>query len=98
MEKCSLCVQRIQEAKAEAQRAGVPLAQVPIRTACEQSCPAQAIVFGDAANPESEVSKRMRDPRCYFVLGELGVRPSVGYMTRIRNTEAAAEEGGAHHG
>ncbi|MBI4347747.1 MAG: 4Fe-4S dicluster domain-containing protein [Elusimicrobia bacterium] len=85
MEKCSFCVQRIQEAKIEAKRLGEPLRDGEIRTACQQSCPTQAIVFGDAHDPESAVAARMRDPRRYRVLEELHADPAVGYLTRVRN-------------
>ncbi len=85
MEKCSLCVQRLQEAKVEARRQGRPLADGEARTACQQSCPAQAITFGDGHDPESLVAERLHDPRHFRVLEELNVKPSVGYLTLVRN-------------
>jgi Fe-S-cluster-containing dehydrogenase component/anaerobic selenocysteine-containing dehydrogenase len=85
MEKCSFCVQRIQDAKLEARRRGEDLEDGAVQTACQQSCPAGAIVFGDLNDPESEVSRRMRDPRRYRVLAELNVRPAVGYLGLVRN-------------
>jgi molybdopterin-containing oxidoreductase family iron-sulfur binding subunit len=85
MEKCSLCVQRIQEAKAEALRKGMPLADRDIQTACQQSCPADAIVFGDLNDPESQVSKLAKSPRHYHMLEEMNFKPAVGYLTKIRN-------------
>lgn len=95
MEKCTFCVQRIQEAKIEAKRQGIALKDGEMKTACEQSCPAQAIVFGDSNDPNSRVSKRMKNQRQYKVLEELGVRPSVGYLTLVRHRE---EEGEKHSG
>ncbi len=95
MEKCSFCVQRIQEAKLEAKRLGMPLADGQIRPACQQSCPAGAIVFGDLNDPESEASKASASPRCYQVLSELNVRPTVGYLRIVRNREEG--ERTAHH-
>lgn len=85
MEKCSLCVQRIQEAKSEALAHGVPLADGDIEIACAQSCPAEAIVFGDMNDPESRLAKLKQDPRHYTVLAELGVKPVVGYLSKVRN-------------
>jgi molybdopterin-containing oxidoreductase family iron-sulfur binding subunit len=85
MEKCSMCVQRIQDARAEAKRAGRQLRDGEIQPACAQSCPAGAIVFGDMNDPESRVSKLKKDPRHYVVLAETGVRPIVGYMSLVRN-------------
>lgn len=95
MEKCSFCVQRIQEAKIEAKKNGLKVKDGDIRPACAQSCPAQAIVFGDMNDPESMITRKMKDPRFYRVLEELGIKPSVGYMTLVRNTE---ERGDVHHG
>ncbi|MBI3845337.1 MAG: 4Fe-4S dicluster domain-containing protein [Planctomycetes bacterium] len=85
MEKCSLCVQRIQEAKAEATRLGQPLADGDIQVACQQSCPGSAIVFGDLNDPSSRVSKLNSNPRHYHVLEEMGFKPAVGYLTKVRN-------------
>jgi len=89
MEKCSLCVQRIQDAKAEAKREGRTVRDGEIQPACAQSCPAGAIVFGDLNDPESRVSKLKHDPRHYDVLAELGIKPVVGYLTMIRNRRDA---------
>jgi molybdopterin-containing oxidoreductase family iron-sulfur binding subunit len=84
MEKCTFCVQRIQEAKIEAKRAGVPLQDGDIRTACQQSCPADAIVFGDLNDPKSRIAQLARDGRQYRVLEELNVGPSVHYLKIVR--------------
>ncbi|RMH38631.1 MAG: 4Fe-4S dicluster domain-containing protein [Deltaproteobacteria bacterium] len=88
MEKCSFCVQRIQLARIEAKNRGdrgVP----EVRTACQQSCPADAITFGDGHDPDSAVSRRRNSPRAFQVLPEVGTRPSVTYLARIRNREGA---------
>jgi molybdopterin-containing oxidoreductase family iron-sulfur binding subunit len=93
MEKCSLCVQRIQLGKNQALKDKRAIADGDIVTACQQSCPTGAITFGDLADPESRVSKRLADRRAYRVLEELGTRPNVGYLRRVRR--ASPEEGGA---
>ena len=104
MEKCSFCVQRIQLAKIEAKNEGRSLKDGDIQPACQQSCPADAITFGDMNDPESRVSRAMTDPRFYRVLEELGVRPSIGYMTLVRDTEdsesrpSVNEKGAGIHG
>jgi len=91
MEKCSMCVQRIQDAKHEARRKGAPLADGAIRTACQQSCPAGAIVFGDLDDKTSEVSRLVAQGRAYAVLGELNVKPAVTYLGDVRNRPAREE-------
>jgi molybdopterin-containing oxidoreductase family iron-sulfur binding subunit len=88
MEKCSLCVQRIQEGKAEARRGGTPLRDGAIQTACQQSCPTSAIVFGDLNDPESEISRVLSTRRAYTVLSELNTRPGVHYLARVSNRES----------
>jgi molybdopterin-containing oxidoreductase family iron-sulfur binding subunit len=85
MEKCSLCVQRIQAEKLSAKQEGRTLADGRIRTACQQACPANAIVFGDLNDPNSEVARLRRSRRHYQVLEELGTRPNVGYLMKVRN-------------
>jgi Fe-S-cluster-containing dehydrogenase component len=85
MEKCSLCVQRIQAGKLAAEQDGRPVADGDIQTACQQVCPAQAIVFGDLSNPASRVSVLAKDERRYGVLEDLGTRPSVSYLTKVKN-------------
>jgi molybdopterin-containing oxidoreductase family iron-sulfur binding subunit len=94
MEKCTFCVQRIQDARGEA--AGRPLRDGEVQTACQQSCPAQAIVFGNLNDPRSRVSRLGRDPRNYRVLEELNVRPAVNYLALVRNRPVNTE--GEGHG
>ncbi len=97
MEKCSMCVQRIQEAKFEAKRLGRDLKDGDIKLACEQSCPADAIVFGDLNDPDSRISKLTKGGRHYKVLEELNVLPTVGYLTQVRNRSKAKSKD-KHHG
>jgi molybdopterin-containing oxidoreductase family iron-sulfur binding subunit len=87
MEKCSLCVQRVQLAKNTALKEKRRLVDGDIQTACQQACPTSAIVFGDLKDPNSRVSRLERNPRYYRVLEELGTRPNVGYLKKVRNTE-----------
>ncbi|HTN20840.1 MAG TPA: TAT-variant-translocated molybdopterin oxidoreductase [Pelobium sp.] len=86
MEKCSMCIQRIQAGKLQAKMEKRVLADGDVKVACQQTCPANAIVFGDANDPNSEVSKALKNERTYYVLEELNVQPGVGYMTKITNT------------
>jgi Fe-S-cluster-containing dehydrogenase component len=85
MEKCSLCVQRIQAGKLAARHDGRAVADGDIQTACQQVCPANAIVFGDLADPNSRVSRLSRQQRRYRVLEELGTRPNVTYLAKVKN-------------
>jgi MoCo/4Fe-4S cofactor protein with predicted Tat translocation signal len=86
MEKCSFCAQRIQAGKLEAKIEKRALKDGDVQSACQQGCPANAIVFGDVNDPESEVAKLIKSDRTYFVLEEINVQPGVGYMTKVRNT------------
>lgn len=101
MEKCSMCVQRIEDSKLEAGRLGQSLADGAIQTACQQSCPSQAILFGDMNDPESRVHGALEDPRRYGVLEEFNFRPSVSYQRLVRNRderdEGSARSEGDYH-
>ncbi len=94
MEKCSMCVQRIQAGKLEAKKAGEKLKDGAIQTACSQSCPTNAIIFGDLSDPESQVSKWFENERHYKLLEETGIRPNVAYLTKVRNIDHIEEEHG----
>ena len=85
MEKCTFCVQRIREAEIAAGRDDRPLRGTDVRTACQQACPTNAIVFGSLTEPESEVVRQRQQPRAYAALDELGTEPRVRYLARIRN-------------
>ncbi|HLN29049.1 MAG TPA: 4Fe-4S dicluster domain-containing protein [Gemmataceae bacterium] len=92
MEKCTFCVQRVQEAKIEAKQRGEPVHDGDFQTACQQSCPAQAIVFGDMNDPTSHVARQRKDARHYQVLAELNIGPSVGYLKVVRNRAESQKE------
>ena len=80
-----MCVQRIQAGKLKAKIEKRSVKDGDIKVACQQTCPANAIVFGNANDPDSEVSKALSSERTYYVLEELGVQPGVGYQVKIRN-------------
>ncbi|MBI2339616.1 MAG: TAT-variant-translocated molybdopterin oxidoreductase [Deltaproteobacteria bacterium] len=91
MEKCTFCIQRIRTAKDKAKDEGrkPPGGKVrdgEILTACQQTCPTNAIVFGDINDPESLVSKMKKSPRGYHVLEDLNVGPQVTYLAKVRNS------------
>lgn len=92
IEKCSFCVQRIQEKKLEAKLEGRMLRDGEIQPACVQSCPSGALVFGDLNDPESNVSQGRSNPRNYHLLEEIHTLPSVGYLTKVRNVDHVEEE------
>ncbi len=85
MEKCTYCLQRISEAKIAARKESRPVADGEIKTACQQTCPTDAIVFGDIRDPESEVTRRKQLDRDYDLLAELNNRPRTSYQARLRN-------------
>ncbi len=96
MEKCSMCVQRIQAGKLEAKKAERVLVDADVNTACADACPTNAITFGDLSNADSAISKlraQEKDGRNYFVLEEIGVKPSVSYLTKVRNSEETVHKG-----
>ena len=86
MEKCTFCIQRVQSAKGKAKKEGRPLKDGDIQTACQQSCPSEAIVFGDLNDKTTKVSENFSAPNSYSLLHEmLNTKPSVKYQTKIRN-------------
>lgn len=87
MEKCSFCIQRIQAGKLSAKRENRKMQDGDVKTACMTACPSNAIVFGDMNDPNSEISKLYKNERSYHMLEEVGIKPSVSYMTKIRNVE-----------
>lgn len=91
MEKCTYCVQRINRARIEAKKEGRRIRDGEVVTACQAACPTQAIVFGDAGDPETEVSRRKRSPLNYGVLAELNTRPRTTYLARLTNPNPEVE-------
>jgi Fe-S-cluster-containing dehydrogenase component len=104
MEKCTYCVQRIEEAKIDQMRKSnadgdgsgdIMIATDSFTSACAQVCPAEAIVFGNLNDPDSKISKVRKDPRNYGVLAYLGTAPRTTYLGRVRNPNPAMP--GAEH-
>ena len=87
MEKCSLCVQRIQSAKLDAKKKNVKLTDDLISCACSDSCPSGAISFGDLNDKDSKVYQEAQNNRSYHALDEIGVKPNIFYMTKVRNVD-----------
>ena len=87
MEKCSMCVQNIQAGKLEAKKAGTPVIDGSIQTACSSACGAGAITFGDLNDKDSKVRAGMDNDRAYRVIEEVGQDPNVYYQTKVRNVK-----------
>ena len=95
IEKCSFCVQRIQETKLTAKKERRRLLPDEVQVACAQACPTNAIVFGDMNNPESSISKVLAtelESRAFHVLEEINIRPQISYLTKIRNKDEAPKQ------
>jgi Fe-S-cluster-containing dehydrogenase component len=87
MEKCTFCVQRIEEGKIRARNEGRAIKDNEIQPACQQSCPANAIIFGDLIDIKSRVAQLKRSGRNYTLLDELNLRPPLSYLAKVRNGE-----------
>lgn len=85
MEKCSMCIQRVQYAKLEAKKVGQPIPDGAFTVACAEACSTGAITFGDVNNAKSAVRAAKADARAYHLLEEVGTQPSVFYLTKVRN-------------
>jgi MoCo/4Fe-4S cofactor protein with predicted Tat translocation signal len=88
MEKCTFCIQRIMEARQHAVEQGRPLKGSDVKTACQEACPATAIVFGDMNDPESEISRYRAHALGYHILEEVNARPNVTYLAKLRNVQS----------
>ncbi|MCK6446772.1 MAG: 4Fe-4S dicluster domain-containing protein [Planctomycetes bacterium] len=96
MEKCTYCIQRINQARIQAGREGNrPIADGEIVTACQTVCPAEAIVFGDKNDPKSKVSAWRAEPHHYGILEDVNTKPRTTYLAKVENT---GEVHGAAHG
>lgn len=93
MEKCTYCVQKINAARITSEVEGRSIRDGEIVTACMQSCPTQAIVFGDSRDPNTLVSAQKKLDRSYTLLEELGTQPRTTYLARLKNPNPELEDG-----
>lgn len=91
IEKCSFCVQRIQEGKLTAKREGRGLVDADVRTACQTACPTGAITFGDRNNKQGDIAKKIENPLNYLVLEEINTQSSVFYAAKVNNRNEELE-------
>jgi MoCo/4Fe-4S cofactor protein with predicted Tat translocation signal len=89
MEKCTYCVQRIERVRINARVQKRPIYEKELQTACQQTCPTHAIVFGTLSDPKAQVTLHHNDERAYYVLHELGTKPRTATLVRLRNPNPA---------
>jgi molybdopterin-containing oxidoreductase family iron-sulfur binding subunit len=92
MEKCSYCIQRIEEAKINADKENRLVGDGEIVTACQQACPAQAITFGNINDRQSRVAKLRAQERSYQVIADINTRPRTTYVAEVLNPNPELEE------
>ncbi|HRP01530.1 MAG TPA: 4Fe-4S dicluster domain-containing protein [Candidatus Kapabacteria bacterium] len=97
MEKCTFCVQRIQEARQDAIKLGRDVQGTDVKTACQEACPSSAISFGDMNDPASDISAYREHPLAYYVLETLNTKPNVTYIAKVKNINAQEEAHFEHH-
>jgi molybdopterin-containing oxidoreductase family iron-sulfur binding subunit len=98
MEKCTFCVQRIRDGKDKAKDEGRKVRDLEIKVACQQTCPTNAITFGDINAPDSTVTKERLNPRAFRVLEVLNTVPAISYLTKVRNKEGTSVHHADTHG
>ncbi len=96
MEKCTYCVQRINQARIDAKREDRPIRDGEVVTACQAACPSDAIVFGNINDPESQIVKLQAQQRNYGLLEDLNTRPRTTYLAAIRNPNPELEPAAGH--
>ncbi|HYN15599.1 MAG TPA: TAT-variant-translocated molybdopterin oxidoreductase [Terriglobales bacterium] len=94
MEKCTYCIQRITRARIESEKEQRKIRDQEVQTACQQACPAEAIIFGDLNDKDSKVARLKADPRNYGLLAELNTRPRTTYLAAVRNPNPELEKKG----
>jgi molybdopterin-containing oxidoreductase family iron-sulfur binding subunit len=93
MEKCTYCLQRLNEGKLKAKMENRTLQDGEVQSACQQACPTRAIYFGNINDPESQVNRMKKSERNYEVLAELNIKPRTSYLAKVRNINPDFTEG-----
>jgi molybdopterin-containing oxidoreductase family iron-sulfur binding subunit len=85
MEKCTYCVQRISQARKQAEKENRPIRDGEVLTACQAACPTNSIMFGNLNDPNSQVARQRALPRNYTLLADLNTRPRTTYLAMVPN-------------